>query len=108
MNRAELARVRRRLEPLAADRMPLDVPPPRTSRFGSPTVLSRVHWVRPVLIAEVTFLTWTDDGLLRQAVSTFQLGIERFERSCVSRNVGRGFGHDTNPPIKPPSRRSVR
>jgi bifunctional non-homologous end joining protein LigD len=68
MNAAELARVRRRLEPLAADRMPLDVPPPRTSRFGSPLVLSRVRWVRPELVAEVTFLTWTDDGLLRQVV----------------------------------------
>ena len=33
--------------------MPLDVPPPRTSRFGSPLVLSRVHWVRPELVAEV-------------------------------------------------------
>ena len=45
--------------------MPLDVPPPRTSRFGSPLVLSRVHWVRPELVAEVKFLTWTDDYLLR-------------------------------------------
>jgi len=25
--------------------MPLDVPPPRSTRFGSPLVLSRVHWV---------------------------------------------------------------
>jgi hypothetical protein len=48
--------------------MPLDVPPPRTSRFGSPLVLSRVHWVRPELVAEVKFLTWTDDNLLRQVV----------------------------------------
>ena len=35
--------------------MPLDVPPPRGSRFGSPLVLSRVHWVRPELVAEVDF-----------------------------------------------------
>jgi ATP-dependent DNA ligase len=48
--------------------MPLDVPPPRSSRFGSPLVLARVHWLRPELVAEVTFLTWTDDGLLRQVV----------------------------------------
>ena len=48
--------------------MPLDVPPPRSSRFGSPLVLSRVHWVRPELVAEVKFLTWTDDNLLRQVV----------------------------------------
>jgi hypothetical protein len=48
--------------------MPLEVPPPRSSRFGSPLVLSRVHWVRPELVVEVTYLTWTDDNLLRQVV----------------------------------------
>jgi hypothetical protein len=47
--------------------MPLDVPP-RTSRFGSPLVLNRVHWVGPELVAQVKFLTWTDDNLLRQVV----------------------------------------
>jgi hypothetical protein len=31
--------------------MPLEVPPPRGSRFGSPLVLNRVHWVRPELVA---------------------------------------------------------
>jgi hypothetical protein len=31
------------------------VPPPRTTRFGSPLVLSRVHWLRPELVAEVSF-----------------------------------------------------
>ena len=36
------------------------------ARFGSPLVLSRVHWVRPELVAEVKFLTWTEDNLLRQ------------------------------------------
>jgi ATP-dependent DNA ligase len=45
--------------------MPLDVPPPRKTRFGSPLVLSRVHWVKPELVCEVEFLTWTADGLLR-------------------------------------------
>ena len=42
--------------------------PPRASRFGSPLVLSRVHWVRPELVADVKFLTRTDDNLLRQVV----------------------------------------
>jgi bifunctional non-homologous end joining protein LigD len=56
MKRAELERLWRRLQPLATDTMPLDIPPPRTSRFGSPLVLSRVHWVRPELVAEVKFL----------------------------------------------------
>jgi bifunctional non-homologous end joining protein LigD len=40
----------------------------RGTRFGSPLVLSRVHWVEPKLVAEVTFLTWTADNLLRQKV----------------------------------------
>jgi bifunctional non-homologous end joining protein LigD len=39
----ELAMLAARLKPLPTDRVPLDVPPPRTSRFGSPLVLSRVH-----------------------------------------------------------------
>ena len=68
LNDAELERLWRRLQPLAVERMPLDVPPPRTSRFGSPLVLSRVHWVRPELVAEVKYLTWTEDNLLRQVV----------------------------------------
>ena len=68
INNAELERLWRRLQPLATDRMPLDVAPPRGSRFGSPLVLSRVHWVQPELVAEVKFLTWTDDNLLRQVV----------------------------------------
>jgi hypothetical protein len=38
--------------------MPLDLP----------LVLSRVHWVRPELVAEVKFLTWTEEGLLRHAI----------------------------------------
>jgi len=42
--------------------------PPRDSRFGSPLTLSRVHWVRPELVAEVKFLSWTEDNLLRQVV----------------------------------------
>jgi bifunctional non-homologous end joining protein LigD len=64
----ELERLWRRLQPLAVSKMPLEVPPPRSTRFGSPLVLSRVHWVRPVLVAEVKYLTWTDDNLLRQVV----------------------------------------
>jgi DNA ligase D-like protein (predicted ligase) len=65
---AELERLWRRLQPLAISEMPLDAPPPRDSRFGSPLTLSRVHWVRPELVAEVKFLSWTEDNLLRQVV----------------------------------------
>jgi ATP-dependent DNA ligase len=52
----------RRLQPLRTDRMPLDVAPPRSTRFGSPLVLSRVHWARPELVVEVRYLTWTATG----------------------------------------------
>jgi DNA ligase D-like protein (predicted ligase) len=65
---AELERLWHRLQPLATPEMPLDAPPPRTNRFGSPLVLSRVHWVRPELVVEVKYLSWTDDNLLRQVI----------------------------------------
>jgi ATP-dependent DNA ligase len=44
------------------------VPPPRARRFGSPLVLSRVHWVEPKLVAEISYLTWTAENLLRHKV----------------------------------------
>ena len=31
-------------------------------------MLSRLHRVQPELVAEVKYLTWTDDNLLRQVV----------------------------------------
>ena len=63
-----LADLRRRLDPLARSSSPLSAPPPRETRFGSPLVLSRVHWVKPQLAAEIIYLSWTEDGLLRQTV----------------------------------------
>src|SRR5260370_36168036 len=65
---AELERLWRRIHPLAVDKMPLSVPPPRGSRCGSPLVLSRVHWVRPEMVVEVSYAEWTPDGLLRHVV----------------------------------------
>src|ERR1700758_1303170 len=65
---AELERLWQRLQPLAAEKMPLAIPPPRGSRFGSPLVLSRVHWVRPEMVVEVSYVEWTPDGLLRHVV----------------------------------------
>jgi ATP-dependent DNA ligase len=64
----ELERVWRRLQPLVVDEMPLAIPPPRGTRFGSPLVLSRVHWVGPEMVVEVTYVEWTPDGLLRHVV----------------------------------------
>jgi DNA ligase D-like protein (predicted ligase) len=68
INQAELQRLSQKLQPLATETMPLAVPPPRNSRFGSPLELSRVHWVRPELVVEVKYLAWTGDNLLRQVV----------------------------------------
>jgi DNA ligase D-like protein (predicted ligase) len=63
-----LADLRHRLDPIARKTSPLSVPPPRKTRFGSPLVLARVHWVEPKLVAEITYLTWTADNLLRHTV----------------------------------------
>jgi DNA ligase D-like protein (predicted ligase) len=63
-----LADLRHRLDPIARSISPLSVRPPRSTRFGSPLVLSRVHWVAPQLVAEITYLTWTADNLLRHMV----------------------------------------
>jgi bifunctional non-homologous end joining protein LigD len=63
-----LADLRRRLDPLARKTSPLSAPPPRSTRFGAPLILSHVHWVEPKLVAEITYLTWTADNLLRQTV----------------------------------------
>ena len=65
---AELERLWRRLQPLVIEKMPLAESPPRGNRFGSPLVLSRVHWVRPEMVVEVSYVEWTPDGLLRHVV----------------------------------------
>jgi ATP-dependent DNA ligase len=63
-----LVDLRRRLDPLARKTSPLSAPPPRSTRYGSRLVLSRVHWAEPKLVAEITYLTWTADNLLRHTV----------------------------------------
>ena len=65
---AELERAYRRLDPLAVDKMLLSAPPPRGSRFGSPLMLSQVHWAIPERVFEVSYVGWTPDGLLRHVV----------------------------------------
>ena len=59
---AELERLWKRLQPMSIKKMPLAEPPPKTSHFGSPLRLSQVHWVRPELVVQVKYLTWTDQG----------------------------------------------
>jgi ATP-dependent DNA ligase len=89
-----LADLRRRLDPLARKTMPLSVRPPRSTRFGSPLVLSRVHWVEPKLVAEITYLTWTADNLLRQTVYVGLRGdkpAEQVRREDIGRSPTRSF-----------------
>ena len=45
-----------RMEPLALDKAPLEVP--RADRKGA-------HWIKPELVAEIAFSEFTDDGILR-------------------------------------------
>ena len=63
-----LADLRRRLEPAGPQDIASERPAAAQTRFGSPLVLSRVHWVEPKLVAEITYLTWTADNLLRHTV----------------------------------------
>jgi len=46
----------KRMEPLAADKAPVEVP--RADRKGA-------HWIEPKLVAEINFTEFTDDGILR-------------------------------------------
>jgi len=50
-----LRMLRRRLGTLKADSSP----------FTNPPRLPSAHWVKPELVAEVSFSSWTDDGMLR-------------------------------------------
>jgi DNA ligase D-like protein (predicted ligase) len=68
MSQKTLALLYRAVKPLAAKTMALAVAPPKENRFGGKLALSRVHWVRPELVAEITYLSWADDGLLRHTV----------------------------------------
>jgi ATP-dependent DNA ligase len=54
--------------PLARKTSPLSAQPPLPTRFGSPLVLSRVHWVDPNIVAKITYLTWTAENVLRHTV----------------------------------------
>jgi ATP dependent DNA ligase-like protein len=82
----ELKRLARVLRPLEVQRMPLDKPPPRETRFGSPLELSRVHWVRPEVVVEVTYLTGTEGGLCgRSRVKASERTSRRGKVSGLSR-----------------------
>jgi ATP-dependent DNA ligase len=66
MTDKELSALANVLAPLQVPEMPLAAPPPRDSWLGSPFKLSCVHLARPEMVVEATYLTWTEDSLLRQ------------------------------------------
>ncbi len=68
MSISELRALRKKLAPLAADAMPLAISPAKASHFSKPLLPMHTHWVRPELVAQVSYLTWTADGLLRHVV----------------------------------------
>jgi bifunctional non-homologous end joining protein LigD len=55
-----LKELHKRLLPLKQSASPFTNPPTGADARG-------VHWVKPVLVAEVAFAQWTNEGLLRQA-----------------------------------------
>jgi hypothetical protein len=79
--------------------MPIDRPPPRDSRFGSPLVLSRVHWVRPELqCSNQRHDLFLSDGMPLVACGTVDLALDsedlvdtanRFDRQWHLPQIGR-------------------
>jgi bifunctional non-homologous end joining protein LigD len=49
-----------RLKAVAADKSPF-------TGANAPRPAPNIHWVKPLLVAEIEFANWTDDGLVRQA-----------------------------------------
>jgi bifunctional non-homologous end joining protein LigD len=57
---SELRRLGGLLDELATDECPFVPPPPKP-------IVRTAHWVRPELVAEITFAEWTGEGILRHA-----------------------------------------
>jgi ATP-dependent DNA ligase len=95
----ELKRLAGVLAPLQVPKMLLAAPPPRDNRFGSPLKLSKVHWVRPEIVVEVTYLTWTEDNLLRQV--SYQGQREDKPARQVVRSVPHGHIASIGRPLRP-------
>jgi ATP-dependent DNA ligase len=56
--------------------------------LGGWLVLTRVHWIEPKIVVEVTYLTWTADNLLRHMV---YVGLREDKPAMdVRREIARG------------------
>ena len=95
----ELMRLARMLGPLETPQLPIDGLLPRDTGFGSP----RVHWVFPLTVVEVTYLTWTLNNVLREVAYQGQ-------RDKPARQVVRSVPHqrERRPrPLKSAAARAV-
>jgi bifunctional non-homologous end joining protein LigD len=66
-----LKEITAKLKKLEQPKMPLARLPSATGNrygFGSPFKWSEAHWVKPRLVAEISYLNWTADGFLRHVV----------------------------------------
>ena len=81
---AELERLWKLIKPLAIDTCPFHV---------TPKTLGRPHWIKPVLVAQVRFTEWTDDGRLRHPA---YLGLRDDKKASEVRGESR-------PKSEPPS-----
>jgi len=99
----ELMRLARMLGPLETPHLPIDGLPPRDVGVGSPLDPSRVHWVFPLTVVEVTYLTWTLNNLLRKVSYQGQ-------RDKAARHVVRSIPHQqqrARGPLKSAAARAI-
>jgi len=59
--------LRRKLEALRTSASPFAVPPASSTRWSKSRAIAGTHWVKPRLVAEVSFGEWTPGGQLRHA-----------------------------------------
>lgn len=97
---ASLAALSRTLSGLSRKKSPFYNPP-----LGAEA--HRAHWVRPVLVAEVSFTEWTDDGTLRHP-SFLGLRADKAATAVVREDVAASSlgGASTDPPRPPPRART--
>jgi bifunctional non-homologous end joining protein LigD len=86
-NDRSLAEVSAKLKKLAADKSP----------FSRRVPESAVHWVKPTLVAEVTFSEWTGDGHLRHPVF-HALRDDKPAKAIVREDPTAPLGPDTEEP----------
>jgi bifunctional non-homologous end joining protein LigD len=87
-NDTSLAQISGKLKKLAATKSP----------FKSRVPEAAVHWVKPTMVAEVTFSEWTGVGHLRHPVF-HALRIDKLAKSIVREDPVAPLGPDTEEPV---------